>query len=133
VLEHVRGFLNHRVEIEALWESVNQGLVLSVESFAPEKLPQQPRLGTEEPVASIDELYEAAEAGREELGRVLGGLVEELGPDDGMVLKLAPLKQQERALEKARDDYGKKVRERTGEEVPPGAGGDRKGASGRVC
>jgi hypothetical protein len=96
---HVHGFLGHRLRIAAHWRAVSPGdrVAKEVRPFA-HALRQQRPLGSDTAVASIDELYEAAAAGARELGEVLAAVTEGL---EGVVVKLAPLKEKTRALEKA--------------------------------
>jgi hypothetical protein len=104
LLEHVRAFLDHREAISELWRSLDRHIITKqLKSFAG-PLPPQRRLGSNDIVASPDELYEAATAGVLELETVLRAVMEQPGME-GVVLKLAPLKDRGRALEKARDDY----------------------------
>jgi hypothetical protein len=105
---HIRGFLDHRKRIEAHWRAVapNDVVARRVEPCTG-RLVQQRRLADGAVVAGLDELYEAAEAGRAALAEVLARVVG--GGGGGQTLKLAPLKQRARAAEKAKDDYGKRV------------------------
>jgi hypothetical protein len=111
LLGHIRAFLDHRERIDALWRRVGKGLVTGIRSLSGE-LPQQRTTGGRTVVSSVEELYEAAAVGLGELEALLTECVAVL-PDAH--LSVAPLKQRERAMEKARGQWGgacKEVRAR---------------------
>jgi hypothetical protein len=97
---HIRGFLSHRQRIDSFWHatSPHQTVARGLYPFS-QPLVQQRRLGDGAVVETVEELFGAAEAGRNELREVLGGVVAACA---GCELKMAPLKQRARALEKAR-------------------------------
>jgi hypothetical protein len=96
---HVREFLDHRERIEQHWRSIAPSDLVAT-TIAPfsSDLIQQRRLSDGAVVSTVEELYEAAGKAREELADILGRCVAGV---EGAKLKLAPLKQRERALEKA--------------------------------
>jgi hypothetical protein len=104
LLGHVRAFLQHREDIGALWTAISTNTVSSSPLTAPfsDALLQQARQGGGGVVETIDELYEAAAAGKSELDEYLKRLI---AGRKGVTLKAAPLKARARVLEKARDDY----------------------------